>query len=432
MDASNMLKPALVRGELRCIGATTLNEYQKYIEKDKALERRFQKVQIGEPNPEDTISILRGLKERYEVHHGVRIKDSAILAAALLSHRYTTDRFLPDKAIDLIDEATASLRMQIDSMPVEIETAERGIVSLEIERQALSKESEFASVDRLVALEKELGDLGEQATLMKARWQSEKEGIQSIRLLKEQLEQARIEEQQAERDGDLSRVAETRYDRVHDLEKQIEDANQRLADRGPDERMLKEEVDEEDVARIVAKWTGIPVNKILESEMQKFVHMEELLEQRVVGQREGLLAVANAIRRSRAGLQDGDRPIGVFLFLGPTGVGKTETARALAEFLFDDERNIVRVDMSEFMEKHSVSRLIGAPPGYVGYEEGGHLTESVRRRPYAVVLLDEIDKAHPDVWNILLQIFDDGRERSHGGLQEHSTHHDAQHRCVGC
>ncbi len=409
MDASNMLKPALARGELRCIGATTLNEYQKYIERDKALERRFQKVQVGEPNPEDTISILRGLKERYEVHHGVRIKDSAILAAALLSNRYITDRFLPDKAIDLIDEAAASLRMQIDSMPVEIDTTERAIVGLEIERQALSKERDRASLDRLVELEKELGDLSEQATRMKARWQSEKEGIQSIRSLKEQLEQTRIEEQQAEREGDLSRVAEIRYGRVHELEKQIEDANQRLADQGPDERMLKEEVDEEDVARIVAKWTGIPVSKMLESEMQKLVQMEDLLEERVVGQREGLGAVANAIRRARAGLQDTDQPIGVFLFLGPTGVGKTETARAVAEFLFDDERNIVRLDMSEYMEKHSVSRLIGAPPGYVGYEEGGQLTESVRRRPYAVVLLDEIEKAHPDVWNILLQIFDDGR-----------------------
>ena len=409
MDASNMLKPALARGELRCIGATTLNEYQKYIEKDKALERRFQKVLVGEPSPEDTISILRGLKERYEVHHGVRIKDSAILAASLLSHRYIADRFLPDKAIDLIDEAAASLRMQIDSMPVEIDTAERAIVSLEIERQALSKESDRASADRLIELEKELSDLGEHATRMKARWQTEKEGIQAIRSLKEKLEQARIEEQQAEREGDLSRVAEIRYGRVHDLEKQIENANQRLSDQSQDERMLKEEVDEEDVALIVSKWTGIPVTKMLESEMQKLVQMEDLLEQRVVGQKAGLLAVASAIRRARAGLQDKDRPIGVFLFLGPTGVGKTETARALAEFLFDDERNIVRVDMSEFMEKHSVSRLIGAPPGYVGYEEGGQLTESIRRRPYAVVLLDEIEKAHPDVWNILLQIFDDGR-----------------------
>ncbi len=409
MDASNMLKPALARGELRCIGATTLNEYQKYIEKDKALERRFQKVQIGEPTPEDAISILRGLKERYEVHHGVRIKDSAILAAALLSHRYIADRFLPDKAIDLIDEAAASLRMQIDSMPVDIDTIERAIVQLEIERQALSKEDDAASGDRLLELEKELSELQGRSKLMKARWQSEKEGIQAIRSLKERLEHARIEEQQAEREGDLSRVAEIRYGRVHDLEKQIESANQRLADQGPDERMLKEEVDEEDVARIVAKWTGIPVTKMLESEVQKLVTMEDLLERRVVGQPEGLLAVANAIRRARAGLQDIDRPIGVFLFLGPTGVGKTETARALAEFLFDDERNMVRVDMSEYMEKHSVARLIGAPPGYVGYEEGGYLTESVRRRPYTVVLLDEIEKAHPDVWNILLQIFDDGR-----------------------
>ena len=409
MDASNMLKPALARGELRCIGATTLNEYQKYIEKDKALERRFQKVQIGEPTPEDAISILRGLKERYEVHHGVKIKDSAILAAALLSNRYITDRFLPDKAIDLIDEAAASLRMQIDSMPVDIDTIERAIVQLEIERQALSKEDDAASRDRLVELEKEFSDLEGRSTLMKARWQSEKEDIQAIRSLKEELEQARIEEQQAEREGDLSRVAEIRYGRIHDLEKQIEGANQRLADQGQDERMLKEEVDEEDIARIVAKWTGIPVTKMLESEVQKLVTMEELLEERVVGQREGLLAVANAIRRARAGLQDTDRPIGVFLFLGPTGVGKTETARALAEFLFDDERNMVRVDMSEYMEKHSVARLIGAPPGYVGYEEGGYLTESVRRRPYSVVLLDEIEKAHPDVWNILLQIFDDGR-----------------------
>ena len=409
MDASNMLKPALARGDLRCIGATTPNEYQKYIEKDKALERRFQKVHVGEPTPEDTISILRGLKERYEVHHGVKIKDSAILAAALLSHRYITDRFLPDKAIDLIDEAAASLRMQIDSMPVEIDKVERAVVQREIERQALGKEDDEASGERLAELEKELGDLREQSTRMKARWQSEKEGIQAIRSLKEQLEQARIEEQQAEREGDLSRVAEIRYGRIHALDKQIEDATVRLAEHQQDERMLKEVVDEEDVAGIVAKWTGIPVSKMIESEVQKLLQMEERLERRVVGQPDGLVAVANAIRRSRAGLQDTDRPIGVFLFLGPTGVGKTETARALAEFLFDDERNIVRVDMSEYLEKHSVARLIGAPPGYVGYEEGGYLTESVRRRPYSVILLDEIEKAHPDVWNILLQIFDDGR-----------------------
>jgi ATP-dependent Clp protease ATP-binding subunit ClpB len=409
MDASNMLKPALARGDLRCIGATTLSEYQKYIEKDKALERRFQNVLVGEPTTEDAISILRGLKERYEVHHGVRIKDSAILAAATLSHRYITDRFLPDKAIDLIDEAAASLRMQIDSMPVEIDQIERAVMGLEIERQALSKENDKASHDRLADLEKELADLGEQSTEMKARWQAEKAEIQSIGSLKEQLEQARLEEQQAERDGDLSRVAEIRYGRIRDLEQKIEDAGKRNEDADTDNRMLKEEVDEDDVAQIVAKWTGIPVTKMLESEVQKLVHMEELLAGRVVGQGEGLMAVSDAIRRSRAGLQDSERPVGVFMFMGPTGVGKTETARALAEFLFDDEHNIVRVDMSEYMEKHSVSRLIGAPPGYVGYEEGGYLTESIRRRPYSVVLLDEIEKAHPDVWNILLQIFDDGR-----------------------
>ena len=409
MDASNMLKPALARGDLRCIGATTLNEFQKYIEKDKALERRFQKVLVEEPNPEDAISILRGLKERYEVHHGVRIKDSAILAAALLSHRYISDRFLPDKAIDLIDEAAASLRMQIDSMPVEIDQVERSIVQLEIERQALAKEDDTASLERLTELERELGDLREQSGRMKIGWQSEKESIQAIRSLKEQMESARIEEHHAERDGDLTKVAEIRYGRLRELEQQLEDANLHLERHEQSHRMLKEEVDEEDVACIVAKWTGIPVNKMLESEIEKLIQMEDLLARRVVGQREGLAAVSNAIRRSRAGLQDSDRPIGVFLFLGPTGVGKTETARALAEFLFDDERNIVRVDMSEYMEKHSVSRLIGAPPGYVGYEEGGYLTENVRRRPYSVVLFDEIEKAHADVWNILLQIFDDGR-----------------------
>ncbi len=409
MDASNMLKPSLARGDLRCIGATTLNEYQKYIEKDKALERRFQKVLVNEPNQDDAISILRGLKERYEVHHGVKIKDSAILAAVLLSHRYISDRFLPDKAIDLIDEAAASLRMQIDSMPVEIDQVERSIVQLEIERQALAKEEDAASLDRLAELERELGDLGEESGRMKLRWQAEKESIQSMRSLKEQMERARIEEQQAEREGDLTKVAEIRYGRLHELEQRLDEANRHLERHEQADRMLKEEVDEEDVASIVAKWTGIPVSKMLESEVQKLIHMEDLLARRVVGQSEGLAAVANAIRRSRAGLQDSDRPIGVFLFLGPTGVGKTETARALAEFLFDDERNIVRIDMSEYMEKHSVSRLIGAPPGYVGYEEGGYLTETVRRRPYAVVLLDEIEKAHPEVWNILLQIFDDGR-----------------------
>jgi len=409
MDASNMLKPALARGELRCIGATTLNEYQKYIEKDKALERRFQKTYVGEPTVEDTIAILRGLKERYEIHHGVKIKDSAIIAAAMLSHRYITDRFLPDKAIDLIDEAAASLRMEMDSLPVDLEVIERQIIQLEIERQALSKEEDAASRERLNLIEKQLGELREQSTQMKLRWQREKELIQSIRTLKEQIEKAHVDEQQAEREGNYARVAEIRYGRIQELENKLKAANAKLEDMQQNERMLKEQVDEEDVAKIVAKWTGIPVSKMLESEIQKLVRMEELLEKRVIGQQPALKAVANAIRRSRAGLQDRNRPIGVFMFLGPTGVGKTETARALAEFLFDDERAIVRIDMSEYMEKHSVARLIGAPPGYVGYEEGGYLTESVRRRPYAVLLLDEIEKAHPDVWNIMLQIFDDGR-----------------------
>ena len=409
VDASNMLKPALARGDLRCIGATTLNEYQKYIEKDKALERRFQKTYVGEPTVEDTIAILRGLKERYEIHHGVKIKDSAILAAAMLSHRYITDRFLPDKAIDLIDEAAASLRMQIDSLPVDLEAVERQIIQLEIERQALSKEDDPASRERLSLIEKELSELREKSTEMKLRWQSEKELIQSIRALKEQIEQARVEEQQAERQGNYARVAEIRYGKIQELERRLKNANTRLDEVQQNERMLKEQVDEEDVAKIVAKWTGIPVTKMLESEIQKLVRMEELLGRRVVGQDAALKSVANAIRRSRAGLQDRNRPVGVFMFLGPTGVGKTETARALAEFLFDDDRAMVRIDMSEYMEKHSVSRLIGAPPGYVGYEEGGYLTESVRRRPYAVILLDEVEKAHPDVWNIMLQIFDDGR-----------------------
>ena len=409
MDASNMLKPALARGDLRCIGATTLNEYQKYIEKDKALERRFQKIYVGEPTVEDTIAILRGLKERYEIHHGVKIKDSAIIAAAMLSHRYITDRFLPDKAIDLIDEAAASLRMEMDSLPAEIETVERQIIQLEIERQALSKEEDPASRERLSLIEKQLSELREQSTQKKLRWQREKELIQSIRSLKEQIDLAHVEEQQAEREGNYARVAEIRYGRVQELDRQLTDANARLEELQQNERMLKEQVDEEDVAKIVAKWTGIPLTKMLESEIQKLVRMEELLAKRVVGQDDALKAVANAIRRSRAGLQDRNRPIGVFMFLGPTGVGKTETARALAEFLFDDERAMVRIDMSEYMEKHSVSRLIGAPPGYVGYEEGGYLTESVRRRPYSVILLDEVEKAHPDVWNIMLQIFDDGR-----------------------
>src|SRR2546425_6234802 len=409
VDASNMLKPALARGELRCIGATTLNEYQKYIEKDKALERGFQKTYVGEPTVEDTIAILRGLKERYEIHHGVKIKDSAILAAAMLSHRYITDRFLPDKAIDLIDEAAASLRMQIDSLPADLEAVERQIIQLEMERQALSKEEDPASRERLSLIEKELSELREKSTEMKLRWQREKEWIQSIRALKEQIEQARLEEQQAERQGNYARVAEIRYGKIQELERRLRNANTRLDETQQNERMLKEQVDEEDVAKIVAKWTGIPVTKMLESEIQKLVRMEELLGRRVVGQEAALKSVANAIRRSRAGLQDRNRPVGVFMFLGPTGVGKTETAGPVAEFLFDDDRAMVRIDMSEYMEKHSVSRLIGAPPGYVGYEEGGYLTESLRRRPYAVILLDEIEKAHPDVWNIMLQIFDDGR-----------------------
>jgi len=409
MDASNMLKPALARGDLRCIGATTLNEYQKYIEKDKALERRFQKTYVGEPTVEDTISILRGLKERYEIHHGVKIKDAAIVAAAMLSYRYITDRFLPDKAIDLIDEAAASLRMEMDTLPVDIDVIERQTVQLEIERQALSKEDDPGSRDRLRLIEKELSELREKSAQLKLRWQHEKELIQAVRTVKEQIEALHVEEQKAEREGNLARVAELRYGKGQELERQLKAANTQIEGMDQSDRMLKEQVDEEDVARIVAKWTGVPVSKMLESEVQKLIKMEELLSMRVIGQESGLKAVSNAIRRSRAGLQDRNRPIGVFLFLGPTGVGKTETARALAEFLFDDERSMVRVDMSEYMEKHSVSRLIGAPPGYVGYNEGGYLTESVRRRPYAVILLDEVEKAHPDVWNIMLQIFDDGR-----------------------
>src|SRR5499427_5286670 len=409
VDASNMLKPALARGELRCIGATTLNEYQKYIEKDKALERRFQKTYVGEPTVEDTIAILRGLKERYEIHHGVKIKDSAIIAAAMLSHRYITDRFLPDKAIDLIDEAAASLRMEMDSLPIDIEAVERQIIQLEIERQALSKEEDPASRERLAVIEKQLSELRENSAQKKLRWQREKELIQAIRTLKEQMDKVHVEEQQAEREGNYAKVAEIRYGRIQELERQLKEANAKLEELQQNERMLKEQVDEEDVAKIVSKWTGIPLTKMLESEIQKLVRMEELLAKRVVGQDSALKAVSNAIRRSRAGLQDRNRPIGVFMFLGPTGVGKTETARALAEFLFDDDRAMVRIDMSEYMEKHSVSRLIGAPPGYVGYDEGGYLTESVRRRPYAVILLDEVEKAHPDVWNIMLQIFDDGR-----------------------
>jgi ATP-dependent Clp protease ATP-binding subunit ClpB len=409
VDASNMLKPALARGELRCIGATTLNEYKRHIEKDAALERRFQQVYVGEPSVEDTIAILRGLKERYEVHHGVRIKDSAIVAAATLSHRYISDRFLPDKAIDLVDEAAASLRMEIDSLPVEIDEVERRITQLEIERQALKKEEDQASQERLSLLEKELADLEEKSAEMKVRWQNEKDVIAKIRSLKEKIEQTKIEEQKYEREGSLGKVAEIRYGALVELQKQLDASNNKLAQLQQTTRMLKEEVDEEDIAQVVSKWTGIPVSKMLEGEIGKLVHMEERLRQRVVGQEPALMAVSNAIRRSRAGLQDHQRPIGSFIFLGPTGVGKTELARALAEFLFDNEKAMVRLDMSEFMEKHSVARLIGAPPGYVGYEEGGYLTEAVKRRPYAVILFDEIEKAHTDVFNVLLQILDDGR-----------------------
>jgi ATP-dependent Clp protease ATP-binding subunit ClpB len=409
MDASNMLKPALARGELRAIGATTLNEYKKYIEKDPALERRFQPVLVSEPTVEDTIAILRGLKERYEVHHGVRIKDAAILAAATLSHRYISDRFLPDKAIDLIDEAAASLRMQIDSLPVEIDEIERRILQLEIERQSLLKETDAHSKERRNQIDKELAKLKEDSSGRKARWQAEKEAIGKIRKLKEQIEQLRAEEQKFERAGELAKVAEIRYGKVAAAEQELKKAEERFASVQKDSPMLKEEVDEEDIAKLVSKWTGIPAGRLLEGEAQKLVHMEERLRLRVVGQEEALARVANAVRRSRAGLSDAKRPIGSFIFLGPTGVGKTELARALAEFLFDDEKLMIRIDMSEYMEKHSVSRLIGAPPGYVGYEEGGQLTEQVRRHPYSVILFDEIEKANPDVFNILLQILEDGR-----------------------
>ncbi len=409
MDASNILKPALARGELRAIGATTLNEYKKYIEKDPALERRFQPVMVNEPTVEDTISILRGLKERYEVHHGVRIKDAAILAAATLSHRYISDRFLPDKAIDLIDEAAASLRMQIDSLPEEIDEIERRIMQLEIERQALLKEKDAHSKERRQQIEKELAKLREDSSGRKARWQAEKDAIGKIRKLREQIEQLRAEEQRYERAGELAKVAEIRYGRIAAAERDLKQAEERFTAVQKGTPMLKEEVDEEDIAKLVSKWTGIPVGRLLEGEAQKLVHMEERLRQRVVGQEDALERVANAVRRSRAGLSDTKRPIGSFIFLGPTGVGKTELARALAEFLFDDEKLMIRIDMSEYMEKHSVSRLIGAPPGYVGYEEGGQLTEQVRRHPYSVVLFDEIEKANPDVFNVLLQILEDGR-----------------------
>ncbi|MEJ5254638.1 MAG: AAA family ATPase [Acidimicrobiales bacterium] len=406
MDAGNMIKPMLARGELRMIGATTLDEYRKYVEKDPALERRFQPIYVDQPSVEDTIAILRGLKERYEVHHGVRIQDAALVAAAVLSDRYLTGRFLPDKAIDLVDEAASKLRIEIDSMPTEIDVVERRIRQLEIERVALAKETDPASKERLAALDEELANLREQLDGMKAHWQAEKEAITQIQALKEQLENKRLE---LERETDLERAAEIRYGQIPELERQVAEASKRLEDLQAQQKMLKEEVDEEDIAEVVSKWTGIPVSRLMEGEMAKLVRLEEVLHERVVGQDEAVTAVANAIRRSRAGLSDPNRPIGTFLFIGPTGVGKTELARALADFLFDDERAMVRIDMSEYMEKHAVSRLIGAPPGYVGYEEGGQLTEAVRRRPYSVVLLDEIEKAHPDVFNVLLQLMDDGR-----------------------
>ncbi|MFB3739210.1 MAG: ATP-dependent chaperone ClpB [Candidatus Velamenicoccus archaeovorus] len=409
VDAGNMLKPMLARGELRAIGATTLDEYRTHIEKDPALERRFQPVYVGEPIVEDTVAILRGLKERYEVHHGVRIQDSALVAAAMLSNRYVTGRFLPDKAIDLIDEAASRLRIEIDSMPVEIDEVERRMKQLEIERAALKKETDPVSRERLGKLEQELADLQEQDAGMKAHWQREKEHIDRIRTLKSDIEQARMDAERAEREGDLERAAELRYGRLVELTKQLEVANAELDELQRDRKMLKEEVDEEDVAEVVSMWTGIPVSRLMEGEMAKLLHLEGALHRRVVDQVEAVEAVANAIRRSRAGLSDPNRPIGSFIFLGPTGVGKTELARALAEFLFDDERAMVRIDMSEYQERHTVSRLIGAPPGYVGYEEGGQLTEAIRRRPYSVVLLDEIEKAHQDAFNVLLQLLDDGR-----------------------
>lgn len=409
MDASNMLKPALARGELRCVGATTLDEYRKHIEKDAALERRFQPVYVGEPSVEDTISILRGLKEKYEVHHGVRIADSAIVAAATLSHRYITDRFLPDKAIDLIDESASRLRIEIDSMPTEIDEIERRIIQLEIEKQALKKETDKVSIERLEKIEKDLANFKEENTGLKTRWQKEKEEIGKIRATKGKVEDIKLKAAQAERGGDLGKAAELKYGVLVQLQKELEEEQKMLAETQKNHGMLKEEVDSEDIAEVVSKWTGIPVMKVMEGERDKLLRMEDRLKKRVVGQDEAIRTVSNAVRRARAGLQDINRPVGSFIFLGQTGVGKTETARALAEFLFDDEQAMVRIDMSEFMEKHSVARLIGAPPGYVGYEEGGYLTEAVRRRPYSVLLFDEIEKAHPEVFNILLQVLDDGR-----------------------
>jgi ATP-dependent Clp protease ATP-binding subunit ClpB len=409
MDASNMLKPMLARGELHTVGATTLNEYRKYIEKDAALERRFQTVVVGEPTVEDAISILRGLRDRYEIHHGVKFKDTALVAAAVLSNRYIADRFLPDKAIDLVDEAASKLRMEIDSMPSELDEIERRVMQLEIEREALRKERDKASVERLAKLEKELADLKEERGRLTAHWQQEKEAIQQGRTLKETLDAVRQDVERAQRAGEYGKASELQYGRLPQLEQQLRDQETRFATLQSGQRMLKEEVDEEDIAEVVSKWTHIPVSRLMEGEIQKLIHMEERLHQRVIGQDEAIVAVSNAIRRARAGLQDPNRPLGSFLFLGPTGVGKTELSRALAEFLFDDEQAMVRIDMSEYQDKHTVSRMIGAPPGYVGFEEAGQLTEAVRRRPYAVVLFDEVEKAHPDVLNVLLQLLDDGR-----------------------
>ena len=408
MDASNMLKPMLARGELHCIGATTLDEYRKHIEKDAALERRFQPVLVGEPSVEDTISILRGLKERYEVHHGVRIKDSALVAAAILSNRYISDRFLPDKAIDLVDESASKLRTEIDSVPAELDEVERRTMQLEIEREALKKEKDAASKERLTSMEKELADLKENGDQLRTQWQREKEDIQGLKQLKEKIEQVRHEMEGAERSANFEQAAQLKYGTLVELEKQLLETEERLS-ANRSEQLVKEEVDEEDIAEVVSRWTGVPVSRLMEGEIQKLLNMEERLHLRVVGQDEAITATSNAVRRARAGLQDPNRPLGSFIFLGPTGVGKTELARALAEFLFDDEQAMVRIDMSEYMEKHTVSRLIGAPPGYVGYEEGGQLTEAVRRKPYTVVLLDEVEKAHKDVFNVLLQIMDDGR-----------------------
>src|SRR6202050_2533175 len=409
MEAGNLLKPMLARGELQCIGAATLDEYRKYIEKDAALERRFQTVFVDQPSVEDTISILRGLRERYEVHHGVRIKDSALVAAAVLSNRYITDRFLPDKAIDLVDEAAAKLRTEIDSMPADLDEILRRIMQLEIERQALKKESATASTQRLHKIEKEIADLKSESDSLKAQWQAEKEGVQRLRTLREQIEQVKVDIEKAERQYDLNKAAEVKYGELTELERQLKAEEARLAEKQSGKRLLKEEVDEEDIAQVVSRWTGVPVTKLLEGEMQKLLHLEDELHKRVIGQDEAVTAVSEAVIRARSGLKDPQRPIGSFIFLGATGVGKTELARALAQFLFDDERAMIRIDMSEYQEKHTVSRLVGAPPGYIGYEEGGQLTEAVRRRPFAVILFDEIEKAHHDVFNVLLQILDDGR-----------------------